>query len=56
MADPEDETLDDESPIAQSMMFTDLFRELEKCDSKKVDDFWEILDDTVLELFNTKDR
>jgi hypothetical protein len=56
MADPEDETLDDESPIAQSVMFTELFHALENCDSTRVYDFWEILDDTVLELFNTKDR
>ena len=47
--------LDDESPIVQSMMFTELFRDLEACDSKRVDDFWDELEDSVLEIRNPKD-
>jgi hypothetical protein len=41
-----------ENPFVQYQMFTDLFHELEACDSKRVDDFWEIVDETVLEVLN----
>ena len=55
MPDDPDE-IDLENPIEQSLMFTEMFRELEAIDSKRVDDFWEIINDTVLEVLNTSGR
>jgi hypothetical protein len=51
-----DDEIDEENPLVQSQMFTDLFHALEECDSTRVDDFWEILDDTVLECLNLNGR
>jgi len=42
--------------IEASMTATEFFRSLEECDSKRVDDFWVLLDDTVLELLNLNGR
>jgi len=52
MTDNPDDEPDIENPLIQSMMFTELFRSLEAIDSKRVDDFWSILEDTVLEILN----
>jgi len=43
---------DEDNPYEASMNVTEFFRSLEECDSKRVDDFWGILDDTVLEFLN----
>jgi hypothetical protein len=51
-----DEEPDLENPFVQSLMFTELFHTLEMCDSTRVDDFWEVLDETTLEVFNLKGR
>jgi hypothetical protein len=51
-----DEDPDIENPYTQYLMFTELFHELENCDSMRVDDFWEVLDETVLEVLNLKGR
>ena len=48
MTVPEDE----DNPYEASMVATEFFRSLEECDSKRVYDFWRILDDTVLEFLN----
>jgi hypothetical protein len=53
MSDPDPDL---ENPFVQSLMFTELFRTLEMCDSTRVDDFWEVLDETVLEVLNLKGR
>ena len=49
-----DELDDDQESIEASMTATEFFRSLEECDSKFVMDFWKELENTVLELFNTK--
>jgi len=42
--------------IEASMTASEFFRSLEACDSKRVDDFWALLDDTVLEILNLNGR
>jgi hypothetical protein len=54
LIDTNPEEIDLENPLVQSTMFTDLFHDLESCDSKRVDDFWDLLDETVLEVLNIR--
>jgi len=42
--------------LEASMTATEFFKSLEACDSKRVDDFWALLDDTVLEILNLNGR
>jgi len=46
-----DEPDEEDEQIESSMTATEFFRSLEAIDSKRVYDFWGILDTTVLELF-----
>ena len=48
----DDDEPDLENPYVQSLMFTELFHTVEDCDSKRVEDFWGIIDETTLWLLN----
>jgi hypothetical protein len=51
--DAPDDDLDDRLDLLEaSMTASEFFRSLEDCDSKRVDDFMELLPDTVLEILN----
>jgi len=51
--DPNPDNIDDETErIEASLTVTEFFWSLEKCDSKRVIDFWAELPDTVLEIVN----
>ena len=47
-----DDEPDVENPMVQTQMISDLFKSLEECDSKRVDDFWDEIDNTVLMILN----
>ncbi len=49
-----DELDDEQEQIEASMTATEFFHSLEEIDSKRVYDFWTIIDETVLEIRNLK--
>lgn len=42
--------------IEASLIATEFFQSLEECDSKRVDDFWTIINETVLHILNLNGR
>jgi hypothetical protein len=55
--DAPDDDLDDRLDLLEaSMTATEFFHSVEDFDSKRVDGFWELLPDTVLEILNPNDR
>lgn len=50
--EPNDEPDEELERIEASITATEFFRSLEECDSKKVNNFRDLLPDTVLEIAN----
>lgn len=55
--DPDDLTPEDmDNPFVQHLLFNELFKQVSECDSKRVDDFWAEMDESVVYLVNLEGK